>query len=211
MATRDLSFLLTVLLAACGDGRNPEDATEADRAAAVLERADGPEARKSAMDTLMKEHPERLQVYADAPGGAPPEQVIGGSFPDNWTTAYTVLRDEGGTVLLVAAAPFSESGDWDISLVHYFDRAGRTFAFERRASFFNSGCTDGVAYERATRYYDTTGRETSAVFALQDAQGKDLVREHCSFPYDFPYTMYTTLGELAQDVGLPVGPGALTH
>ncbi|MDX9750259.1 MAG: hypothetical protein RBT71_04175 [Flavobacteriales bacterium] len=196
------TLLLAVLLTACG-GNTPSAPPLAEQAGAPESTtAADPATRKQAIDALLELDPGRVAVYAQVPGAQRPVIVEDGAFPEEVATTWNVLRDAAGHVVLVLEIPFSESGDWSIVLGHYFDAQGRTFAFERRAAFYNSLCTDGLAHETATRHYAPDGRETDALFSLKDEAGQDLDRAECDFPYDHPYTMHPTLAELVAATGL---------
>lgn len=189
-----------ILLAACSG--NPPSTGPAGTTPANGTLPQDPATRKQAIDALLEMEPQRIAVYVRVPGSDSLLHVRDGAFPEEVATTFNVLRDAGGHVVLAVEAPFSESGDWDITLAHYFDADGRTFAFERRAGFFNSICTDGMAHETTIRYYAPDGRETQAIFSLKDEQGNDLKREACEFPYDHPYIMYPSWPELAKEAGL---------
>jgi hypothetical protein len=70
-------------------------------------------------------------------------------------------------------------------LTHYFDTEGNTFAFEKQTNFFNSGCTEGVAYETETKFYNTGFELIARQYKLVDEKGKDLSKDSCAFLYKY--------------------------
>jgi hypothetical protein len=194
-----------LLLAACtAPGHTDNEAHDTADAVRAEPDPQHPALRKQAVDTLLAHGRGHVSHYGRLADGDAVVPLGSDDLPVGMTTTYQVLRDGADHVVLVIESPVSESGDWSIAVAHYFDAQGRTYAFERRAAFFNSLCTDGLAHERSTRYYDHDGRELGSRHDLHDAAGHPLKREDCEFPYDFPYTMYPSLAELAATTGLPI-------
>lgn len=187
-------LLLPLLLCACGES-GPSSTTVP---------AHDPATRKQAIDALAEMGPQRMTHYARMDSVGPWVIVTQDDAPEGTLTFCFVMRDANGRLLSVSEAPQSISGDWYITLTHYFDEQGRTFAFERRASYYNSICAPDLAHETTTRYYAPDGRELEALFNLKDDTGKELDRAECQFPYDYPYTMYPNSAELAKGTGLPL-------
>src|SRR5690606_579000 len=84
-------------------------------------------------------------------------------------------------------SPSSESGDWNIVYTHYFDSEGKTFAFERQTYFYNSMCTEGLAHEIITNFYNNDFSVLDKKYQLTDEYGKNLHKDSCQFPYDYSY------------------------
>ena len=118
-------------------------------------------------------------------------KVINKNFPENVETSYNVFRDKSNRIISVLESPYSESGDWDVEYVHYFDSDGKTIAFERRTGFFNSECTNDAAHEVICHYYNPAFTEISKVYKLTDSKGKTLNKSKCTFNYEFTdYKIY---------------------
>jgi hypothetical protein len=102
-------------------------------------------------------------------------------------TTYNILKDSSGAIVLTSEIPFSQSGDWHISVTHYFDKNGKTFAAERQSNFFNSGCTQGVAYETNTIFYNNAFAIAGKEYKLVDEKDKPLKKDSCAFLYDYSW------------------------
>ena len=119
--------------------------------------------------------------------------MLNEDFPEEVEKTFNIWRDANGKIVFVGEYPFSESGDWYIEYKHYFNDTGETFAFERRTNFFNSICTEDVAYEVITDFYDVDFRKLHQVYSLTDLQGDSLNKEECEFHYDYPYKVSPSL------------------
>ena len=109
------------------------------------------------------------------------------SIPDDAEATYTIFKDSSGKIFTASEFPVSESGDWYIVLTHYFDNNGKTFAFERQTNFFNSGCTEGVAYETKTEYYNDHFQLIGREYKLIDEKNRPLKKDSCAFLYEYDY------------------------
>lgn len=110
--------------------------------------------KKRNIDTLFARNTKKLIVLVKLTDQEELAPVLNGEFSENVETTFNILKDSLGHIITISEYPFSESGDWDITFTHYFDENGKTFAFERKTNFFNSVCTDGVAFETKTEFYD---------------------------------------------------------
>ena len=99
--------------------------------------------QKATIDSLFNHNKDKLLIFVKLADKDELEQITNGKFPENVETTFNILKDSFGKVITVSEFPFSESGDWNIILTLYFDKDGKTFAFERQTNFFNSICTDG--------------------------------------------------------------------
>ncbi|MFN3793330.1 MAG: hypothetical protein ACK4RX_01600 [Chitinophagaceae bacterium] len=143
--------------------------------------------QKTTIDTLFKHSKDKLIVLAKLVDKDELIQINNGNFPDNVETTFNILKDSLGQIITASEFPFSESGDWNIILTHYFDKDGKTFAFERQTNFFNSICTDGVAYETQTEFYNSDFQLIDKMYKLVDQKNKTLQKDSCQFPYDYEY------------------------
>lgn len=146
--------------------------------------------KKKHLDSLMKHRRQSIEVYSLRVGEDSAKRVERGEFPDSIRTTYNLFRDDEGRLRVASEFPFSESGDWSTRLTHYFDEKGRTFLFERNMGFFNSMCTQGMASETRSHFFDTAGRRTDSIYVLVDADDKPLKRKDCQFPYNQPFTIH---------------------
>jgi hypothetical protein len=188
--TRHTFFILTIfvgLFSACNSSDNKTNASSTSRLLPEPDILDRLIYQKANIDTLFRHSTDKLIVLAKLTDIDEPILIKNGNFPDNVETSYNILKDSLGNTLTVSEFPFSESGDWSITFTHYFDKDGKTFAFERQTNFFNSICTDGVAYETRTEFYGSDFQLIDKTYKLVDKENRTLQKDSCQFPYDYEY------------------------
>ena len=161
----------------------------------ILERLDY---QKREIDTLFKHQKNKLIVLAKIQEQEELVLINDVNFPENVELTFNILKDSLGKVITVSAFPHSESGDWNISLTHYFDKKGKTFALERQTSFYNSNCTEGLAYETKTEFYDSGFQLIGNRYKLIDEKYKNLNKDSCILNYDFEYKVEPTVDKFLQ-------------
>ncbi|MDR2840333.1 MAG: hypothetical protein LBV75_03565, partial [Paludibacter sp.] len=133
------------------------------------------------IDTLFNHSKDKdIAVFAKLYDKDVPIEIKNGNFPEDVATSYNILYDNTEQIIKVIEFPFSESGDWFISLTHYFDKDGKTFAFERKCNFFNA---EGIAYETQTEFFNGDFKPISTDYKLIDENGNTLQKDDCDFPY----------------------------
>lgn len=186
--TRLTFFILTIfvgLFSACNSSGNKTSSTsrllpEPD----IIERL---KYQKSTIDTLFRHSTDKLIVLAKLTDIDEPITITNGNFPDNVEISYNILKDSLEHIVTISEFPFSKSGDWNIIFTHYFDNDGKTFAFERQTNFFNSICTEGVAYETRTEFFNSDFQLIDKTYKLVDKENRTLQNDSCQFPYDYEY------------------------
>lgn len=195
-----LVFLVGLLGISCSNQNTPISAnsglavesTKKSESADVLETL---KVKKALTDTLVATNILTVEILVKEPGNKKLVVVVNENFPEEVEVTYNILRNADGKILLVGEYPYSESGDWDIGYEHYFDESGLTFSFQKRTNFFNSFCTDGVAYENVVEYYDSSFNRLHQAYSLIDENKQTLKKEECEFPYDYPYEVSNSLKE----------------
>lgn len=182
-----LLLIIIGLLSACNLSDNKTNENSTSRLFSEPDIIDKLKHKKNTIDTLFKYSKNKLIVYAKLVGSDEPILIKNGNFPDNVEISYNILKDSLGHIVTVSEFPLSESGDWDITFTHYFDKDGKTFAFDRQTNFFNSICTSGVAYETRIEFYDSDFKTLNKVYKLIDEKGMTLQKNSCQFPYDYKY------------------------
>jgi hypothetical protein len=142
---------------------------------------------KAFIDTLFSHGKNNIEVFVKLTDKTDLNPFKDTVLPDETETSFNILRDSLKHIVAIIESPYSQSGDWFLTLTHYFDKNGQTFAFERQTNFFNSGCTEGVAYETTTEYYDSDFKLIRKEYKLVDEKGKNLNRDSCSFMHDYDY------------------------
>ncbi|WP_020534014.1 hypothetical protein [Flexithrix dorotheae] len=151
--------------------------------------------QKTEIDSLISKKELSLEVYAKIIGEEKTVLVKNEDWPENMETTFNIWKDRDGEILFIGEYPISESGDWFIGYHHYFDESGKTFAFERITSFFNSSCTERAANEIITDFYNKDFNRIDRIYLLKDENGQNLKKEECVFNYDYPYEVLGTLNK----------------
>jgi hypothetical protein len=106
------------------------------------------------------------------------------------STTYEVVKDNRDSIISVQEIPFSESGDWYLTLTHYFTQNGLTFAFQKEFNFFNSICTEGIAHEKEILYFNAQFRQIERVYRITDDKNQPLNKDSCLFQYNPDYQIF---------------------
>ncbi len=106
------------------------------------------------------------------------------------STTYEVVKDNLDSIISIQEIPFSESGDWNLTLTHYFTQNGLTFAFQKEFNFFNSLCTEGIAHEREILFFDAKFRQIKRVYSITDDKNQPLIKDSCLFQYNPDYQVF---------------------
>lgn len=180
--TTYLLVIILGLLSACSQKNTSTSIPEPD----LLERL---RHEKNEIDTLFKNSKGECLTFIKLTETGPASLIETDSVPEEAIITYYILKDSLGKVITISELPTSESGDWFIVYTHYFDKAGKTFAFERQTNFFNSNCTDGVAYETKTKFYNSDFKVIDETYKLVDEKNRKLNKDSCSEFYDYKYNV----------------------
>lgn len=191
MKVHHFIFTAVVILSGCTSNASKQTSVMDDKWETELSTELDPKRHKKLIDSLAN-NTNSLIVYAKVPNSKNLVAIKNGKFPDAVETSYNLLKNKDGKVIYIFESPFSESGDWDIAYRSYFNQDGQLFAFERKAGFFNSECTDDAAHETLIKYYNKDFSVTDSTYTLTDDNKKPLVKSKCVFNYDYPYKVYPT-------------------
>ena len=180
-------IILAGIFSACNSSGNKTNTNSGSRLLPEPDIIERLEYQKTTIDTLFRQSTDKLIVLAKLTDIDNPIIINNEDFTDDVETSYYILKDSLGNIITVSEFPFSKSGDWSIAFTHYFDKEGKTFAFERQTNFFNSFCTDEVAYETRTKFYDRNFKLIKRTYKLVDKENRDLQKDSCQFPYDYEY------------------------
>lgn len=158
--------------------------------------------QKNKADTLFLASRENIRVFVSMKGSIVVE-VKGEHMPDKFTAKYYVLKDSAGKVLRISEIPSNESGEHHLQLTHYFDQEGKTFSIEKVVNEFNSGCTEGVAYETTVYYYNSTFEPVYKDYTLKDKDGNHLKKDDCNL-HEMDFKKWATLGEYLEAKGIGI-------
>lgn len=152
-------------------------------------------AKKAQLDSSRKHQKLRLEVLVKEPGKKGLTPVVNDQWPEEIETTYDLWKDANGSVLVLGEYPYSQSGDWYVGLEHYFDEDGQTFAFEKKTNFWNSPCTNNVAFETETIYFDSRFSTVLNEHTLKDLDGNALDLKKCTASDDWPFTVSRNLAD----------------
>ncbi len=207
-----------LLLAAIGcDGKGGTPATESSDPAAyaVMLPRDARDSAlvaaarvaRAAVDSQVHASPGSMILVAGLANGSMALVSPPGGWPESTAVSYDVFPDQRGQVRLAFQTPFSQSGDWNLDLSHYFDAREATFLVERQMSFFN-GCWDDSTgkmvpiRETTTTYLDSTGRIVARDFVRSTFDDDPVPTRRCNTTMRPPYSVYPSWDSLASATGL---------
>lgn len=177
--------------------------TRVDSAAAA-----GAEDRSRIVDSLVARNHSTVIYAAGMPGHQLELISNPDDAPDSADEIFAVLRDQRGRVEYAAESPVSQSGDWNIQSIHYFDTTGTTVVVERGASFFN-GCTlantDSTIglRETVTSYFAPKHRLVKRTFVRTTFNDSTPApKENCNESFRTAYSIYPNWDSLAVATGL---------
>ncbi len=126
------------------------------------------------------------------------KKVINKNWPENVETTYNILKNSNGQVILVAEFPTSESGDWILGFEHYFSDDGKLIAYEKRFSFFNDSCGDGLLLKKDIELYDNNFNIIKKTSTLRDGKEKEFSETECGNDNDRDDSKRATVKELLE-------------
>ena len=117
--------------------------------------------------------------------------------PVSFYASYNLIRNKTGQIIYIADYPASQSGDWNLIYLNYFDENGNLIAFIRKFSFFNGGCAE-IVHEESHYYYNLKHDLIKKTYEIKDGDEKPLIYKDCDIErYD--YKIYNTLTEYLQN------------
>lgn len=154
----------------------------------------------SRVDEFFSANLDKVQVMALTRDSEKPVIIENKQWPEGVITSFNILRNSVGQIYYYAVYPLSESGDWFIGYISYFDDQGRTIAFKRIANFFNSECVSGAAKEMSLYTFDQSFNVTSKSYSLIDSDNLDISDKQCWFNYDYKYEIGKVVEEVAKGI-----------
>lgn len=142
--------------------------------------------KRIAIDSLYETG--KTQIFGKTYDGLVVEFDDVDSIPEDVQTVFLLLIGIDGQIVSSIESPISESGDWYLELVHYFDAGGKTFAFQEFFSTFRNGCSDLPANETMFKYFQNSTL-LSEQRSLMDDNGK-MLNDSCVWKYDSEYKIY---------------------
>ncbi|GAA4308983.1 hypothetical protein [Nibribacter koreensis] len=135
-------------------------------------------------DTLLTPNRKQFQVWVKLPNSGELTQVVNNNWPEEVESTFNLQLDSQGRIIRIAEMPYSESGDWDIMYSHYFTEEGKTFAFEKLVSAFNTFCpnnelVDDVTREKVINLYSPSFTRIDSTYKMTDEKGKDITSKKC--------------------------------
>jgi hypothetical protein len=160
-------------------------------------------AKKAATDKYVNTHAKEMAVFVKIPGKKGLIRVYNEKWPNEIEYTCNILKDKNGKIIYVFQAPFSESGDWDISYEHYFDKDGNVFAFYKDESIFDDNVKEGIIRNRLLNYYNKDFKVINQKSWLADEKGNVVKANKNKFDFrDYKYTIYKSLTECLKALNL---------
>ena len=141
--------------------------------------------KKIEIDSFVSQNPKNLTILVKRIDRSDLFQIANEIFPEDVETTFNIVKDKAGHIIYACEIPNSESGDWFVALNHYFDKNGKTFAFEKQTNEFNSGCAE-ITYETKTEYYNNDFKSIGSDYKLVDKKKKELRKKDCDL-MDYKY------------------------
>ena len=131
-------------------------------------------------------------------------KIVDNEWPEQDIEAtYNIIKDSKNNVVAITEIPYSQSGDWSISVTHYFNEEGKTLLTERNISSFyadeeNSVFKSGKLYhETLISYFDNKFNKIKQEYLLTDDKDRKLINpkgDNSNLLSDFKnYPNYSTL------------------
>lgn len=156
------------------------------------------EKEKLEIENLVSVNKDNLIVLVNANGEPELQMVINQNFPENVEITYNIFKNSQGRIIYVGEFPESLSGDWTLELKHYFSEDGKLIGFEKRLTFFNETCTEGVVIEKITEFYDDKFNIIKTEKNLTDNKGKKLEERDCGHAYNWTIDRRPTVTEFVK-------------
>ena len=199
---RRLTYILTISLGLLSACNSTDSGTNSNSTSRLLPEPDINERlkyQKTLIDTFYNHNKDKVKVLVKLVDKDELVEEKNNEYDEiSCEKTFWLLKDSLNKIVTISEQPFSQSGDWNIVLTHYFDKDGKTFAFERQANFFNSICTDDVAYETQTEFYNNNFKLIDKMYKLVDKNNKPLQKDSCQFPYDYEYKISADLDKYLQ-------------
>lgn len=140
--------------------------------------------QKIEIDSFVVQNPKNLTILVKRIDHSDLFQIENEKFPDDVETTFNLVKDKTGRIIYICEIPNSESGDWFVTLNHYFDENGKTFAFEKHTSSFASVCAE-ITYETKVEYFDSDFKSIGNDYKLVDDKKKKINPKDCDL-MDYP-------------------------
>jgi len=95
-----------------------------------------PMTEKARLDSLIMLHLDDMLLIGQKDTTPNFVSFSADEIPEDLATMYNIYKDSTGRISYIAEIPVSQSGDWMAGFLHYFDPAGRTFAYEEFTNYF---------------------------------------------------------------------------
>jgi hypothetical protein len=151
--------------------------------------------KKVEVDSFVLLNPNKLTILVRQIDQSKLFQIENENFPEpeKIETIFGIVKNNSGNLIWGSEIPYSHSGDWFVTLNHYFDENGKTFAFERQTNSFNSGCAE-ITKETKTKYFNSDLQLIGNEYKLVGEEEQKLNKEDC-FLMDFKYKVLSNIDD----------------
>jgi hypothetical protein len=163
--------------------------------------------QKAYIDTLFRQNREKVRVLIKTSGSDSLTEVLDANWPEDLVSVFNIFADSSGRIVRISELPQSESGDWSIMYSHYFDKTGKTFAYERRIKTFNNFCPgdeefDQLTDERIIKLYTTSHALVDSTYKMTDEKEQDITSKKCQQEVESNDKIYWDLKEYSVKKGI---------
>ena len=154
---------------------------------------------KIKVENVYENENEKIELFVQIDSESEIERVPNfNDIPEAILNSYNIIRSNDNEILMIGEYPYSESGDWDISYLSYFDKNGNIVAFVRYCNFFNGLCAE-IVKETSIYYFDKNHNLVKKTYEIKDSDGNPLNYTDCEFNYRYEYSIFKTLNEYTEN------------
>lgn len=147
----------------------------------------------SELDTLKKMKSGRLNTYIkELKDTAFTQYKSNIDLPDEFQNMITTWSYQD-KIRIAVESPFSQSGDFNISHTHYFDKNGNTLAYTNQTNFFNCLGKDDVSKAFLKRRFDSEFQLIHQDSTFTNNVDSLIKKSDCIHDYDFAYEIAPTV------------------
>ena len=108
---------------------------------------------------------------------------LDGNKIENYEAQYLIYLDSTKAIKAISEIPFSQSGDWYLKQIYYFDNQNRTFGIQKNFNTFqhDEKCGGGEAiFVNTVQFYDK-GKQIGQNETVRDKKNNDLSKDSCGY------------------------------
>lgn len=140
---------------------------------------------KGTIDNLRKNNQLSLELRVSTESQPIPFIVENLNWPDSIITSYNIYKNDENEIVLIGEYPYSESGNWYIEYLNYFNSNGNLLAFQNNSITHNSQCSETSVTMRNIKLYDNDFSLIGNYKDTLDTEQNEVI--NCEDLYDYNY------------------------